>query len=95
MVALDLYIHMTLGALLVVCIFLLHVAMVAHMQDPFSEFHNVLDHTHRLSWSLAVAAFWDLFRLQYYGFMVMGDLKQEGERFYVWGHELHLPRRCY
>ena len=30
----------------------LHAAMLIHMQDPYSEFHSVLERTRTLLWSL-------------------------------------------
>ena len=63
----------------------LHAAIVAHMQDPFSEFHDVMARTRRLLWSLPLVASWHEFRLRYHDFMVIGDPGLNRERFQIFG----------
>ena len=41
----------------------LHTAMVVHMEDPLSEFHDVMARIRRLLWSLPLVALWHEFRL--------------------------------
>jgi len=51
-IVLDPYlIHMVPRTSVAVHISQLHLIMVAHMQDPQSEFHDVLIRAHRLLWS--------------------------------------------
>jgi len=71
---------------------LLHIAMVAHMQVPFSEFHNVLARTHRLLWSLPLTTLRDEFRLWYHDFMVMGDVWVMGRGFTFYGVDYSYQR---
>ena len=59
----------------------LHAAMMAHTQDPFSEFHDVVARTRRLLGSLPLTAPWYEFRLQYHDFMTTGDPGVHAERF--------------
>ena len=49
----------------------LQATIVVNMQDPLSEFHDVLVRTNWLLWSLPFAALWYDFRLWYHDFMVI------------------------
>ena len=46
--------NMMLGVSMVTHIFLLHTGVVAHMQDPYSEFYTPMVYTHRLLWFLLI-----------------------------------------
>ena len=59
--------------------------MVAHMQDPLFEFHDVLAPTPRLLWTLPLTTPWHEFRLQYHDFLVTLDPGANGERFQILG----------
>ena len=76
-------IHMISKTSTVVDVSQLHEEMVAHMQDPFLEFRNVLVCTHRLLWSLPFVAPWHEFRLQCHDFIVTGDPRVDEEGFYL------------
>jgi len=51
-------------------ILLLHASMITHVQDPFSEFHNITVRACRLLWSLPTVDLWVKFRLHYHDFMM-------------------------
>ena len=63
-------IHMVPGTSVAAHISQLHAAMLMHMQDPQSEFHNVIERTRTLLWSLPFAHPWIEFRLRYHDFMI-------------------------
>jgi len=77
--------YMVSGISIVAHIFLLHVAMVAYMQDPCLEFYIVHGRTRRLPWTLPLASPWHEFRLRYHSFMVIGDLGADREWFHILG----------
>ena len=60
---------------------ILHAAMMAHAQDPFFEFHDMVTRTRRLLGSLPLATPWHEFRLRYHDFMTTGDPGVDVERF--------------
>jgi len=78
-------IHMAPGTSVVAYISQLHAAMRAHMQNPQSEFHNVLERTRTLLWSLLVVAPWTEFRQRYSDFTITGEPGIDEERFLVFG----------
>ena len=78
-------IHMVPGTSVVAHISQLHAAMRDHMQNPQSEFHDVLERTRRLLWSLPVVAPWSEFRQRYNDFMITGEPGIDEERFLVLG----------
>ena len=57
---------------------LLHASMVAHMQDPFSKFHDVIARTRRLLWSLPTVVPWVEFRTHYHDYVTTGALEWDG-----------------
>ena len=63
----------------------LHEAMMAHVQDPFSEFHDVVARMLRFLGSLPLVAPWHEFRLRYHNFMATGDPGVDEERFQAIG----------
>ena len=78
-------IHMAPGISIGAHISQLHAAMWVHMQNPQSEFHNVLERTRILLWSLPVVAPWIEFRQRYSDFMITGEPGIDEERFLVLG----------
>ena len=70
----------------------LHAAMMAHAQDPFSEFHDVVARTRRLLESLPLVAPWHEFRLRYHEFMATGDPGVDAERFQAIGPWIAVTR---
>ena len=63
----------------------LHAPMRDHMQNPQSEFDNVLERTRTLLWSLPVVAPWIEFRQRCNDFMITGEPGVDEERFLVFG----------
>jgi len=53
---------------------LLQGSITAHVQDPFSEFHSITIHAHKLLWSLPTVDPWVEFRFRYHHFMMTGNL---------------------
>ena len=62
---------------------LLHVSMVAHVQDPFFEFHNNTIRACRLLWPLPTIAPWVEYRIHYLDFTMKGALGWDGPRFQI------------
>jgi len=77
--------NMMPGASMAAHIVLLHASIEAHAQDPFSEFHNITVHAHKLLWSLPTADMWVEFRLRYYHFIITGNPGKDGPRFQAQG----------
>jgi len=63
----------------------LHASIIAHAQDPFSEFYNITVRAHILLWSLLTVDPWVKFRLYYHHFMMTGNPGWDGPRFQVEG----------
>ena len=78
-------IHMVPGTSVAAHICQLHAAMLIHMQDPYSEFHSVLERTRTLLWSLPFEFPWSEFRLQYHDFMITRVVGVHEERFLILG----------
>ena len=78
-------IHMVLGTLVAAHISQLHAAMLIHMQDPQSKFHNVIEWTRTLLCSLPFAHPWFEFRLRNHDFMITGEEGADEERFLILG----------
>jgi len=78
-------IHMVPGTSVAAHISQLHATMRDHMQNPQSEFHNVLERTRTLLWSLPVVAPWTEFRQRYSDLMITGEPRIDEERFLVLG----------
>ena len=74
-------IYMMSGTFVAANISHLHTSIVAHMQDPYSEFNHVNTRTHRLSWSLPTVPPWVEFRYIYHDFMVTRAPGWDGPRF--------------
>ena len=72
---------MMLGISMATHITLLHASMVAHIQDPFSEFHSVMVRTRRLLWSVPIVAPRINFRAQYDDFMTTEASRWDRPRF--------------
>ena len=80
----DLYtIYIMWGTFVATHISRLHASVVAHMQDPYSEFHHVNTRTHRLLWSLRTVPAWVEFRDKYHDFTITGALGWDGPRFWA------------
>ena len=60
-----------------------HVTILAHMQDPQSEFYDVLIPTHRILWYLQFVATLNEFQLRYHNFMMIGDSGANKGTFHV------------
>jgi len=80
-------IYMMPGTSITAYLFHLHASVVAHMQDPYSEFHYVNIRTYRLLWSWLTMPTWVKFRDQYHDFMVIGAPGWDGPRFQLRIHE--------
>ena len=76
-------VNMMPGASMAAHISLLHASIGARAQDPFSEFHSVTIHGHKLLWSLPAVHPWVEFRLRYHHYMVTGNPSWDGPRFQV------------
>ena len=64
---------------------LLHASLIAHAQDPFSEFHTITVRAHRLLWPLSTVDLWVEFRLCYHHFMMTGSPGWDEPRLQVQG----------
>ena len=71
-------VNMMSGASMVAHTVLLHASIEAHAQDPFSKFHSITVHAHRLLWSLPAVDLWVEFRLHYHHFMIIRNLGLDG-----------------
>ena len=91
----DLYaINMMSGTSIASHISLLHTSMIAHMQDPLSEFHSVTTCAHRLLRSLPMVLPWVEFRIKYHNFMVIGAPSGMDLGFRLMGHRIPSPQSC-
>jgi len=82
----DLYVvNMMPSSFMAAHISLLHASMIAHAQDPFFEFHNIMVCACRLLWPLPTVDQWVEFKLRYHHFMMTENLGWDGPRFQVQG----------
>ena len=78
----DLYtVTMMSGTSVAAHISLFYASMVAHAQDPFSEFHSIILRVCRVLWSLCTVDMWVEFRLHCHDFMMKGNPSWDGPRF--------------
>ena len=73
------------GTSVVAHISLFRASIIAHTQDPFSEFRSITVRAFRLLWSLPMVDSWVEFRFRYHHFMIMGNLGWDGPRFQAQG----------
>jgi len=70
----------------------LHASMVAHMQNPYSEFHSVTIRTHQVLFPLSIVAPWVNFKTQYHDFMTTRTQGGVGQILASGGLDYHYCR---
>ena len=73
------------GASVAAHIALLHARIEAHAQDPFFEFHSIMDRAYRLLCSLPVVHLWMELRLRYHHYMATKNLGWDKPSFQAQG----------
>jgi len=74
-------VNMMSGTFVVTYMSQLHATMIAHTQDPYSEFHIPIVCAYRLLWSLPTINPRVEFRIQYHDFMTIRALGCNKPRF--------------